>query len=127
MRRSVGKEQIVKRDRTTKKRHQLARHLERAAVPERPLIGRGPRYLVQPSVTVACAPSLRAIAAALRDETHPIDEASLKAVRRWLTDGRGPFFGRDSTAALEEVVRLQYVVVGRESAAFDEERVAVAV
>jgi hypothetical protein len=127
MRRSVGKEQIVKRDRTTKKRQQLARHVERAAVPERPLIGRGPRYLVQPSVTAACAPSLRAIAAALRDETHPIDEASLKAVRRWLTDGGGPFFGRDSTSALREVVGLQHVVVGTETAAFDEERVAVAV
>ena len=117
----------MKRDRTTKKRQQLARHVERAAVPERPFIGRGPRYLVQPSVTVACAPSLRAIAAALRDETHPIDEASLKAVRRWLTDGRGPFFGRDSTTALREVVRLRHVVVGSETAAFDEERVAVAV
>ena len=117
----------MKRDRTTKKRQQLARYVERAAIPERPFIGRGPRYLVQPSVTVACAPSLRAIAAALRDETHPIDETSLKAVRRWLTDGRGPFFGRDSTAALREVVRLQHVVVGTETAAFDEERVAVAV
>ena len=127
MSRSVGKEQIVKRDRTTKKRQQLARHVERAAVPERPFIGRGPRYLVQPSVTAACAPSLRAIAAALRDETHPIDEASLKAVRRWLTDGGGPFFGQDSTAALREVVRLQHVIVGAETAVFDEEPFAVAV
>ena len=126
MRRSVGKEQIVKRDRTIKKRRQLARYVERAAVPERPFI-RGPRYLVQPSVTAACAPALRAIAAVLRDETHPIDEASLKAVRRWLTDGGGPFFGRDSTAALREVVRLQHVIVGTEPAAFDEERIAVAV
>lgn len=116
----------MKRDRTIKKRLRLARHVERAAVPERPFI-RGPRYLVQPSVTAACAPSLRAIAATLRDETHPIDEASLKAVSRWLTDGGGPFFGRDSTAALQEVVRLQHVIVRTETAAFDEERVAVAV
>jgi hypothetical protein len=127
MRWSVGEEQIVKRDRTIKKRQQLARHVERAAVPERPFIGRGPLYLVQPSVTAACAPSLRAIAAALRDETHPIDDASLKAVRSWLTDGSGPFFGRDSTAALREVVQLQHVIVGTETAAFDKERVAVAV
>ena len=123
----MRKEQIMKRDRTTKTRHELARNVERAAVPERPFNGPGPRYLVQPSVTAACAPSLRAIAAALRDETHPIDDASLKAVGRWLTDGGGPFFGRDSTAALTEVVRLQHVIVGAETTVFDEERVAVAV
>jgi hypothetical protein len=118
----------VKRDRTIKKRQQLARHVERAAVPERPSIGRGPRYLVQPSVSAACSPSLRAIAAAMRDETHPIDEASLRALSRFLTDGAdSPFFGRDSTAALREVVRLQHVIVGAETAVFDEERVAVAV
>ena len=86
-----------------------------------------PPYLVQPSVAAACAPSLRAISAALRDETHPIDDASLKAVERWLTDGCGPFFGRDSTAALREVVRLQHGIVGADTAVFDEERVAVAV
>lgn len=117
----------MKRDRINKKRRQLARYVELAAVPERRFIGRGPGYLVQPSVTAACAPSLRAIAAALRDESHPIDDAILKTVRRWLTDGGGPFFGRDSTAALDEVVRLQHVVVGPETVAFDEERVAVAV
>jgi hypothetical protein len=126
MKRSARKEQVVKRDRTTKKRRRLARYVERAAVPERPF-RRGPRYLVQPSVTAACAPSLHAIAAALRDETHPIDEASLKAVARFLSNGSGPFFGRDSTAALREVVRLQHVIVGAETAVFDEEQVAVAV
>ena len=117
----------MKRDRTIKKRHELARHVERAAVPERPFMLGTPRYLVQPSVTAACAYRLRGVAAALRDETHPIDDASLKAVGRWLTDGRGPFFGRDSTAALREVVRLQQVIVGAETAVFDAEPVAVAV
>jgi hypothetical protein len=117
----------MRRDRTIKKRQQLARHVERAAVPERPFIGPGPRYLVQPGVTAACAPSLRTIAAALRDETHPIDDASLKAVGRWLKDGGGPFFGRDSAAALREVVSLQHVIVGAETAVIDEEPVAVAV
>ena len=86
-----------------------------------------PRYLVQPSVTAACAPSLRAIAAALRDETHPIDETSVEAVGSWLSDGCGPFYGRDSAAAVREVVRLQHVIVGADTAVFDEERVAVAV
>src|SRR6185436_19266240 len=87
MRRSSGKEQEMRHDRKMKERQKLAQHLERAAVPERPCIGRGPRYLVQPSVTDACAPSLRATAAALRDEKHPIDDANLEAVRRWLKTG----------------------------------------
>jgi hypothetical protein len=117
----------MNRDRTIKRRQRLARNIERAAVPERPFMGPGPQYLVQPSVTAACAHSLHAIAAALRDETHPIDEASLNAVRRFLTDGAGPFFGRDSAAAVREVVRLQHVIVAAETAVFDEERVAVAV
>ena len=117
----------MKRDRTMKKRQKLARHVERAAVPERPYIGRGPRYLVLPSVTAACAPSLRAIAAALRDEAHSIDEASLEAVKTFLTDGYGTFFGQDSTAALREAVRLQHIVVGAETPVFYEDRLAVAV
>lgn len=90
-------------------------------------MGPGPRYLVQPSVTAACAPSLRAIAAALRDEAHPIEDASIKAADRWLKDGCGPFFGRDSRAALREVDRLRHVIVGAETAVIDEERLALAV
>jgi hypothetical protein len=78
-------------------------------------------------VTAACTPSLRAIAAALRDETHPIDEASLEAVGRWLTDGSGPFFGLSATVALQEVLRLQHLIGGAETTVLDEERVAVAV
>jgi len=117
----------MKNDWNIKKRRRLARALERAAVPERPFMGRGPRYLVQPSVTVACAPSMQAIADALRDETHPIDAGSLEAVGTFLTDGcASAFFGRDSTAALREAVRLQHLVVGAETAVSDEERVAVA-
>jgi hypothetical protein len=127
MKRSARKEQIVKRDRTIRKRERLARHVERTAAPERPFMLGTPRYLVQPSVTAACAPSLRAIAAALRDETRQIDDASVEAVGSWLKEGCGPFFGRDSTAALREVVRLQRLIVGAETAAFDEEPVAVAV
>jgi hypothetical protein len=118
----------VKRDRTRKKRQQLARRVERAAVPKRPYVGRGPRYLVQPSITASCAPSLRAIAAALRDETYPIDDASLNAVGSFVTDGAGsPFFGQDSTAALREVVRLQHAVVGAETAVFRKEQLTMTV
>jgi hypothetical protein len=124
MERSSGEEQIVQ---TLTNRQRLARRVERKAVPERSFLLGSPRYLVQPSTTAACAPSLRAIAAALRDETHPIDEASVRAVERWLKDGCGPFYGRDSAAALREVVRLQHVIVGADAGDFDEERVAVAV
>jgi hypothetical protein len=117
----------MRRGRQIKECEKLARHVERAAVPERPFMGSGPRYLVQPSVTAACAPSLRAIAAALRDEAHPIDEASLKAVRSWLRNGAGPFFGRDTSAALKEVVRLECLIAGAATAIVDEQPVAVAV
>lgn len=117
----------MRRNQTSKEREKLARQLERAAVPERPVIGGGPRYLVQPSITAACAPSLRAIAAALRDETHPIDDARLEAVRGWLRNGAGPFFGRDATAALSEVVRLECSIAGAATAFVDEEPVAAAV
>ena len=118
----------MRSDRKSKERQKLAKYVERAAVPERPFVGGGPRYLVQPSVTEACAPSLRAIAAALRDETQPIDDASLKAVRNWLRNGTGPFFGRDTAAALKEVVRLECRIAAAATAvAAAEDTVAVAV
>ena len=96
----------MKRDRTTKKRHQLARQVERAAVPERPFIGRGPRYLVHPRITAACAPSFQAIAAALRDNALVIGDESLAAVRTFITDGGSSFFDRDETAEPELLTRL---------------------
>ncbi len=120
------KDSKLNRDWNIKKRRRLARSLERAAVPERPFIGRGPRYLVQPSVTVACAPSLQAIATALREESLVLDEDGLRAVLTFITDGESPFFGRDATEALREAVRLQHIVVGAETAALDQERAAIA-
>jgi hypothetical protein len=117
----------MKRDRNIKKRRQLARSLERAAVPERPIVGRGPRYLIQPNVAAACAPSLQAIATALREEALVLDEDGLRAVRTFITDGASPFFGRDATEALREAVRLQHMVVGAETAVLDQEPMAVAV
>ncbi len=115
------------RDLNIKKRRRLARSLERAAAPERPIICRGPRYIVQPSVAVACAPSLRAIATALRDETRKLDEHGLRAVLSFVTDGGSPFFGLDATEALREAVRLQHNVIGTETASLDVEPMAVAV
>jgi hypothetical protein len=121
-----GRSRKMKRDRNIKKRLRLARSLERAAVPERPFMGRGPRYLVQPSVTVACGPSLQTMATALRDEALVLDEDGLRAVLTFITDGGSPFFGRDATEALREAVRLQHMVVGAETAVLDQERVVIA-
>ena len=99
------------RDKIRRKRYGLARSLERAAVPERPHFGRGPRYLVLPEITMACAPSLLAIAAALRDGTHTLDEGAMDAVRSFISDGGSPFYGRDATAAMREAVALQHAVI----------------
>ena len=117
----------MKRDRISKERFTVARMAERSAVPERPWLGRGPRYVVQPSVALTCAPSLRAIAAALRDDARPVDEGAVDAVRTFLAEGGSPFFGRDVTAALREAVRLQHTVVVAEPALREQERVAIAV
>src|SRR5262249_549391 len=100
----------MKRDRSSRKRRQLARAVERAAVPERPF-ARAPRYLVHPNVTTACAASLHAIAAALRDETLALAEDELRRVKAFILDGRLRFFGRDATAAKHEAVRLQHMVI----------------
>jgi hypothetical protein len=117
----------MKHDRNIKKRRRLARALERAAVPERPF-RRGPiRYLVQPSVTVACAASLQAIATALREEARILDEDRLRAIRTFICDGASPFFGRDVTGALREAVRLQHMVIGAETGVLEQEPITVAV
>ena len=116
----------MKRDWNMKKRCRLARSLERAAKPERPIVCRAPRYLVQPSVTLACAPSLHAMATALRKQTLVVDEAGLRAVSTFITDGGSPFFGRDATEALREAVRLQHNIVGAATAVLENESVAAA-
>ena len=89
----------MKHDRIMKTRQRLARHVERAALPERPFIGPGPRH--RPAERYRCVrSSLREIAGVLRDEAHLIDEESLEAVKRFLTDGASsPYFGRDSTGS----------------------------
>ena len=111
----------MKRDRSSKKRRQLARAVERAAVPERPC-ARAPRYLVQPYVTTACAASLQAIAAALRNETLVLGEDELRGVKAFILDGRSPFFGRDATAAKHEAVRLQHMLIGASPALSTEQQ-----
>jgi hypothetical protein len=98
-------------DKATKKRIKLARSVERAAVPERPYIGRGPRYLVHPTITAACAPSLLAIAAALRNDPTAFDEDELRSVQSFIRDVDSPFFGPNETEARREAVRLQHAVL----------------
>jgi hypothetical protein len=114
----------MKVDRSTKKRNKLAGMAERAAVPERPIRG---IYLIRPAVSAACAPSLQAIAAALRDRTLHIDEESLDAAWRFFTDGATALYGYDITEALRETVRLQQKIVRREQVELDEVRVGIAV
>ena len=116
----------MKRDRITKRRDKLARMAERAAIPERPLRC-APPYLIRPAVSVACAPSLQAIAAALRDGTLHIDEESLEAAWRFFTDGGTTLYGYDVTEALRESVRLQQKIVRPEQVELDQAPVAVAV
>jgi hypothetical protein len=116
----------MKRDRIIKRREKVARMAERVAVPERPFRGPGPRYLIRPAVSVACAPSLQAIAAALRDRTLHIDEESLEAAWRFFTDGGTALYGYDVTEALRETVRLQQKIVRPEPVELDQARVAVA-
>src|SRR5262245_45228117 len=79
-----------------RKRRGLAGSLERAAKPERPYIGRGPRYLIHPEIAKACAPSLCAIAAALRDETVAFGGEQFRAIRSFVHDGSSTFFRRDA-------------------------------
>jgi hypothetical protein len=114
----------MKRDRTTKRRHKLAWMAETSAVPDRPIRG---TYLIRPAVSVACAPSLQAIAAALRDDTLHIDEERLNAAWRFFTDGRTALYGYDATEALRETVRLQQEIVRPEPLELDQAPVAIAV
>ena len=102
-----------------RQRRSLARWLERAAKPERPHVGRGPRYLVDPKVNAACAPSLRAIATALRNDAASFDEARMRSVRSFLTGPDSPFYGNDPAEALREAVRLQHLVMDARASAAD--------
>jgi len=98
--------------RISRTRRRLAGKLDRAAIPEHPFRGRGPRYLVDARVTAACAPSLRVIAARLRDDTAVLDEDDLGEVRRFVTSGDSLFFGQDIMAAHVEANRLEHVILG---------------
>jgi hypothetical protein len=86
----------------------LARRVTSATEVEQPIIcpGCAYPYLVHPTITAACTPSLQAIAATLSEERHPIAGDILDAVRTFVSDGRSSFFGRDVTLARHEAGRL---------------------
>lgn len=90
------------------RRRRLARSVTAATEVEQPVICRGCayRYLVHPTITAACTPSLQAIAATLTEEQHPIVDEILDAVRTFVSDGRSPFFGREVSLARHEAGHL---------------------
>jgi hypothetical protein len=96
--------------RVVRRRLKLAKAVERAAVVERPVVCRGPLYLVHPTVTAACGGSLQRIAVLLRDESYPIASSVLGAVEVFIGDGKSPFFGRDAALAQREGALLQRLV-----------------
>jgi hypothetical protein len=106
----------IARRKTLTERHRLARWLERAATRERPFIGRGPRYLIDSSVRAACAPSLRTIAATLRNDARSVNDESLRTVRAFLTSPDSSLFDSDAAAALRQAVRIQHLVIDAEAA-----------
>jgi hypothetical protein len=103
-------EAAMGRDRIVRRRSGLARAVERATVVERPVVCRGPLYIVHPGVTAACAGALQRIAVLLRDETHPVAPSALDAVETFVLDGASPFFGRDAESARRAIAALQHVV-----------------
>jgi hypothetical protein len=68
--------------------------------------------LTQPSVVLAAAPALAAIAAVLRNEDDVVSREALDAVRSFMTDGiDSPLYGRDPLAARRAAEELRGRVV----------------
>jgi hypothetical protein len=68
--------------------------------------------LTHPSVVVAAAPALSAVAATLRDEEDVVSRETLDAVRTFMTDGiDSPLYGRDPLAAHRAADELRRLVV----------------
>ena len=115
MRRMTPK--TVRTNAERQRRRRLAAMAERAAVPERPFLGRGPRYLIQPSVSLACGPVLSEIARDLRDEALPIDGEVLDQVATFLSGPSSRLLERSPDGALDQAVRLARLQRRREPAA----------
>jgi hypothetical protein len=106
----------TRRNADLKRRRRLAATAERAAVPERPFLGHGPRYLIHPSVSLACGPVLSEIACDLRDETLPIDSEALDQLTTFLRGPDSRLFELNPDGALDEAVRLAHLERRRKSA-----------
>ena len=96
--------------RVARQRLKLARAVERAAVVERPVVCKGPLYLVHPTIVMACAGSLLRIAVLLRDESYPVAAPALDALQAFIRDGASSFFGRDVASARREAALLEHLV-----------------
>jgi hypothetical protein len=107
----------VRQNADRKRRRRLAAMAERAAVPESPFLGRGPRYLIHPSVSVACRPVLSEIARDLRDQALPIDSPALDRLETFLSGPDSRLFEPSPDAALDVAVRLAHIQCGRETTA----------
>ena len=92
-----------------KRRRRLAAMAERAAVPERPFFGHGPRYLIHPGVSVACGPVLSEIACDLRDQALPIDSDALDPLATFLSGPDSPLFEPSPDRALDEALQLAHI------------------
>jgi hypothetical protein len=101
---------MMSRAKVVRRRLRLAEAVGRAAVAERPVVCRGPLYLVHPTITAACVGSLQRIAVLLRDGSCPIAPSVLGALEVFICDGASPFFGRDVASARTEIALLQHLV-----------------
>jgi hypothetical protein len=97
---------IVRRDADSKRRLRLAAMAERAAIPERPFLGRGPRYLIHPHVSIACGAVLSEIAFDLRDESLAVDTGALDPLATFLKGPDSTLFELNVVAAVDETVRI---------------------
>jgi len=97
---------IVRRDADSRRRLRLAAMAERSAIPERPFLGRGPRYLIYPHVSIACGSVLSEIAFDLRDESLAIDTGALDRLATFLGGPDSTLLELNAGAAVDEAVRI---------------------
>jgi hypothetical protein len=100
----------IRRDQDRKRRMRLATMAGRAAIPERPFLGRGPRYLIHPHVSVACGSVLLEIARDLRDQALAIDSDALDELATFLQGPDSSLFELKLSAAADEAARLLHLV-----------------
>jgi hypothetical protein len=113
---------IVLRDDDRKRRVRLAGMADRAAIPERPVLGRGPRYLIHPRVSFYCEPELSEIARGLRDETLPINTELLDQLATFLKGPDSSLHGLSEDDAVDEGERLAHALRQRRTVSSFPER-----